>query len=361
MRILDKYFLKEFLRPLFYCVGAFLLCWIVYDLLNNFTDFLESRDFMGMLKYYIVILPAWLVQIMPITLLLALLYTLADLSKSGELIAMRATGMDLYRLMIPIFIIAAVVTGLMLVLNVTWAPRAQMLANEQKQTLRKEDKSSKGESINVFYKSLQSDRSWYIERFNFDSSRAFNVDMVESDRIGHDLKKYVASRGEFRDGHWKFYDVLVYDMQKKENDPGSTQMLAELDLPDCKDSPEKFKMKIQRPSRMSSRELMLSLNLDKTMPRQRRAQYLTELYHRFAFPFSNLVVILIGIPFGITPHRRSSFLAITNALLIFFSYQLTSQFFMILGNNAQIPALVASWLPNIAFGALGIYLIRSIR
>ena len=89
MRILDKYFLKEFLRPLFYCVGAFLLCWFVYDLLNNFTDFFESRDFMGMLKYYLVILPAWLVQIMPITLLLALLYTLADLSKNGELIAMR--------------------------------------------------------------------------------------------------------------------------------------------------------------------------------------------------------------------------------------------------------------------------------
>ena len=361
MRILDKYFLKEFIRPLFYCIGAFLLCWFVYDLFNNFNDFLESRDFAGMLKYYAIILPAWLVQIMPITLLLALLYTLADLSKSGELIAMRATGQDLYRLMIPIFIIAVVVTALMVLLNVTWAPRAQMLANDQKQSMKKEEAAVKGKSFNIFYKSLQSDRSWYIEEFDFDTGEAFNIDMVESDDSGHDLKKYIADHGQFLSGHWKFYDVLVYDMQKKDNEAGTTQHVAEVDLPECKDRPEKFQMKIQRPSRMSSRELTVSLHLDKSMPRQRRAQYATELYHRFAFPFSNIVVILIGIPFGITPHRRSSFLAITNALLIFFAYQLTSQFFLILGNNAQIPAIVASWLPNIAFAALGIYLIRNVR
>jgi len=361
MRILDKYFLREFCRPLFYCVGAFLLCWFVYDMMDNFGDFLDSRDLAGMIKYYMIILPAWLVQIMPITLLLALLYTLADMSKSGELIAMRAMGMDLYRLMIPIFCIAALVTVLMLVLNVTWAPRAQLLANEQRLTLRKETMSTKERKFNIFYKSLQSDRSWYIEEFRFGSGKAYNVDMVQADGAGHDLKKYVASRGEFKDGHWKLYDVIVYDMQKLENQPGSVETFAEIDLPDCKDNPEKFQMKIQKPARMSSRELTLSLSLDKTMPRQRRAQYLTELYHRVAFPFSNLVVILIGIPFGITPHRRSPFMAITNALLIFFSYQLVSQFFLILGNNAQIPAIVAGWLPNIVFGAIGVWLIRGIR
>lgn len=361
MRILDKYFLKEFIQPLFYCIGAFLLCWFVYDLFNNFSDFLESRDFVGMLKYYLIILPAWLVQIMPITLLLALLYTLADLSKSGELIAMRATGQDLYRLMIPIFIIAVIITGLMLALNVIWAPRAQMMANDQKQSMKREVAEVKGKSFNIFYKSLSSDRSWYIEEFDFDTGEAFNIDMVESDSAGHDLKKYVAIRGQYLNGHWKLYDALVYDMQKKDNEAGATHNLAEVDLPDCKDRPEKFQMKIQRPSRMSSRDLTVSLHLDKSMPRQRRAQYATELYHRFAFPFSNIVVVLIGIPFGITPHRRSSFLAITNALLIFFGYQLTSQLFMILGNNAQISPLIASWFPNIAFAGLGIYLIRSVR
>jgi lipopolysaccharide export system permease protein len=97
------------------------------------------------------------------------------------------------------------------------------------------------------------------------------------------------------------------------------------------------------------------------MPRSRRAQYLTEVYSRFAFPFSNLIVIFIGMPFGITPHRRSAFLAVTNALLIFFAYQMISHFFVILGNNGQIPPLLAAWFPNLAFGALGVYLIRGIR
>jgi lipopolysaccharide export system permease protein len=361
MRILDKYFLKEFCRPLFYCVGAFLLCWFVYDLMDNFGDFFDSRDFMGMLKYYAFLLPAWLVQIMPITLLLALLYTLADMSKSGELIAMRAMGMDLYRLMIPIFIIAVIVTALMLMLNLTWAPRARLLANNQRLSLRKEVAVTKQKRFNIFYKSLQADRSWYIEEFHFGTGKAFNIDLVDSDDEGHDVKKYVAARGEFRNGHWKLYDVLLYDMTKGDNEAGRVDTVAEIDLPDCKDSPDKFLMTMQKPVRMSSRELTVSLKLDKNMPRQRRSQYLMELYSRIAFPFSNLVVILIGIPFGIMPHRRSSFLAITNALFIFFGYMLVSQFFLILGNNGQLPAIIASWLPNVAFGALGIYLIRSVR
>jgi lipopolysaccharide export system permease protein len=249
----------------------------------------------------------------------------------------------------------------MLVLNVTWAPIAQKKANELMLSLKKNTKVAKGSSFNIFYKSMQANRSWYIERFDFDTNEAENVDMVESDNEGRDLKKYIAARGTFADGHWKLHDVLIYEMQLKESDPGSTRRAAMVDLPDCKDSPEKFQMKLQKPARMSSRDISVSLHLDKGMPRQRRAQYLTELYHRFAFPFSNIVVLLIGIPFGVTPHRRSAFLAISNALLIFFAFQVTTQICLVLGNNDQIPAIVAGWFPNIAFGALGVYLIRQIR
>jgi lipopolysaccharide export system permease protein len=343
------------------CGGSFLLCWLVYDMLDNFNDFIEAGNWLGVAKYYMIILPAWLVQVMPITLLLSLLYTLADLSKSGELIAMRATGQDLYRLMIPVFIIAGVVTILMIGLNVTWAPRARMLAKGQKEYLTKEESLAQGIGTDVFYKSLNSHRSWYIEQLDFDKKEAAVIDLVESDADGRDLYKYVASRAAYRDGYWTLYDVLVYDLQKKETEEESTRVLPVVPLLHCKEEPEKFQMKQKVPKYMSSRELSLALSVDKGMPRLRRSQYLTELYSRFAFPFSNLIVILIGIPFGITPHRRSAFLALTNALLIFFVYQLVSHLFVILGNNGQIPALLAGWFPNLAFGALGIYLIRGIR
>jgi lipopolysaccharide export system permease protein len=361
LRILDKYFLKEFCRPLFLCGGAFLLCWLVYDLLDNLNDFMDAGEWLGVVKYYLIILPAWLVQVMPITLLLSLLYTLADLSKSGELIAMRATGQDLYRLMIPVFVIAGVVTAVMMVLNVSWAPHARLLAKGQKEHLTKEESLAAGIGQDIFYKSLTSHRSWYIEQLDFDNNEASTVDRVESDDQGRDLFKYVATKGVFQNGHWTLYDVLLYDLQKKETEAESTRRLLTVDLPDCRDEPERFQMKQKAPKYMSSRELSLALQLDKTMPKSRRAQYLTELYSRFAFPFSNLIVILIGMPFGITPHRRSAFLAVTNALLIFAAYQIISYLLLPLGNNNVIPPLLAAWLPNIVFGALGVYLIRGIR
>ena len=61
--------------------------------------------------------------------------------------------------------------------------------------------------------------------------------MVESDDAGHDLKKYVAIRGQYLNGHWKLFDALVYDMQRKDNEAGSTQNLPEVDLPDWSKQP----------------------------------------------------------------------------------------------------------------------------
>lgn len=363
MRILDRYFLREFGRPLFYCLGAFLMCWFVYDLLDNFNEFLESKNFLGAIQYYIIILPAWIVQIMPITLLLALLYTLADMSKAGELIAMRATGLDLYRSMIPIFIIAGLVTLVMTALNVFWAPRAQMMAKDLQENLGKKDseRGAKGIGYDVFYKSLQSSRAWYVEVLDFDKKTARNIDLVQSTTDGTDIAKYVAERGSFANGYWTLHDVLVYDLQKEAKDQGSARIVPTLELKEFNEDPDRFETKQKKPKRMTTGELMLSLQMEKHMPRQRKAQYLTELYNRFAFPFSNLVVILIGIPFGITPNRRSTFMAITNALLIFFVYQIVYQLFLVLGSNGQFPALFAVWLPNLAFAGLGVWLIRSIR
>ncbi|MBV9463465.1 MAG: LptF/LptG family permease [Verrucomicrobiae bacterium] len=359
MRLVDKYFLKEFLKPFFFCLGAFLLCWFVYDLLDNFTDFLETGSIWLIIKYYLAILPTWLVQVMPITLLLALLYTLADLSKHGELIALRAGGFDLYRLVVPVFGVALLLTVLTIFVNVSWAPRVEGLAKGKLGKL--DEPETRGVIRNVFYKSLQAPRSWYIEQLDLDHGTAQNIDLVQSDGHGHDLWKYVAQTGFYRQGHWTLRDVIVYNLQKRADDPLSAHAEDTVEMKECQEDPQRFQASPVKPKRMTSRDLLLALELDKEMPKHRRAQYWTEIQSRFAFPFSNLIVILIGMPFGVTPQRRSAFLAITNALLIFVAYQLTSQFFVVLGNHGQIPPSLAVWLPNALFAALGIWLIKRVR
>ena len=100
MRLLDRYLLRELLVPLGYCLCGFLVFYIAFDLIFQISRFQDNHMlFMDIVEYYVVTLPELLVeQVLPVSLLLALLYTLTNHSRHNELTAMRAAGVGLWRL-----------------------------------------------------------------------------------------------------------------------------------------------------------------------------------------------------------------------------------------------------------------------
>jgi lipopolysaccharide export system permease protein len=102
MRLLDRYLLRELLVPLSYCLGAFLMFWIAFDLFTELENLQEYKMRAGDVAiYYLVRTPEFLVMVLPISLLLALLYTLTNHARHHEIVAMRAAGVSLWRLAVP--------------------------------------------------------------------------------------------------------------------------------------------------------------------------------------------------------------------------------------------------------------------
>ena len=91
MRLLDRYLLRELLVPLSYCLGGFLLLWIVQDLLTEISG-LQKANLGGLeiAEYYLVKTPEFLVLILPMALLLSLLYALTNHARHNEITAIRA-------------------------------------------------------------------------------------------------------------------------------------------------------------------------------------------------------------------------------------------------------------------------------
>src|SRR5947209_16741724 len=102
MRLLDRYLLREFLIPLGYCLCGFLTLWIFFDLFAELNSF-QSKKLHGtdIAEYYLVNMPETLAVILPITVLLALLYTLTNHARHHEITAIRAAGVGLWRLCLP--------------------------------------------------------------------------------------------------------------------------------------------------------------------------------------------------------------------------------------------------------------------
>ena len=103
MKTIDRYILREFLLPFAYCVLAFVMILIVYDLFDKLSTFIKWQVSMkDLARYYFCILPGGMVFMLPMAMLLALLYSLATFARHNELIAMRASGLSLRRLMLPL-------------------------------------------------------------------------------------------------------------------------------------------------------------------------------------------------------------------------------------------------------------------
>jgi lipopolysaccharide export LptBFGC system permease protein LptF len=86
------------------------------------------------------------------------------------------------------------------------------------------------------------------------------------------------------------------------------------------------------------------------------SSYLTHWHYRWALPLTCVVTVLLAAPLSIHFTRRGSgsgiFLAVLlSVLMIFFS-----SVALALGEAALIPPLLAAWLPNMAFGLLGLWL-----
>ncbi len=102
MRLLDRYLLRELSVPLGACLGGFFIFWTAFNLLGDLGDFQRQHlNFWDVTAYTLAGMPEQLNTILPVGLLLALLYTLTNLTRHHELTAMRSAGVSLGRLILP--------------------------------------------------------------------------------------------------------------------------------------------------------------------------------------------------------------------------------------------------------------------
>ena len=80
----------------------------------------------------------------------------------------------------------------------------------------------------------------------------------------------------------------------------------------------------------------------------------TQFHGRLAAPFTCLVVVLLALPFGAAPGRRNVAVGVGVSIAIAFAFFVLSRLSLVLGTGGHVPGWVAGWLPNVAFGTVGV-------
>ena len=125
LRILSRYVLKEFVMPLGLSLVAFAVVFVVIDMVDRLSAFIDRDAGLGSLfVYYAYYLPEIAVLVLPMAVLLAGLFCMGGLIQRGELLAMKAAGVSLYQVVIPLQVFALVVSLFAIVLADQVVPRA---------------------------------------------------------------------------------------------------------------------------------------------------------------------------------------------------------------------------------------------
>src|SRR4030042_1571518 len=125
MKILRNYFLREFIGPLFLalCVLTFIM------ILGNMVRIAnlvinKGVDIFSVGKLFMFMLPALLTYTIPIAALAAVLLSLGRLSSDNEIVAIKASGINLFTLILPLLIVGLILSLVLVIFNDAVVPYA---------------------------------------------------------------------------------------------------------------------------------------------------------------------------------------------------------------------------------------------
>ncbi len=166
MKLLDRYVLRNFLEPFFICFGGFLAIWIIFDISDNSSDFIEARaPIKEIALYYFTQLPQYSLVCLPVGVLLGLLYSLSRMSRSNELISMLTAGRSVFRVLLPLFGVGVATTALSLYLNWEIAPHAEQIKKVAIEKMKRHKKVLEVEPIPAhLFRDRLYNRTWFVKR-----------------------------------------------------------------------------------------------------------------------------------------------------------------------------------------------------
>jgi len=300
-----------------------------------------------LIEYVLLKAPFMIAEFMPIIVLLAAALYLTELSRHNEIVIMRAAGLGIPKVLVPLLFVAGLAAMLSFIIGEWITP----ITNKRLDSIERVHIQHKLKNRQGIQWLKEGNRFFRLQPLG---GKAFRFIMLETDARGHWLKRMDAARAQYTAGQWQLSGVYI-SHPVKASSLLHVQRFKTLEIPatigpDTADPPS--------PRHMNFLELRRYAH-DLSHAGLASASFDFALHHKFAAPLACLVMVMLAT--ALCTHLGSRIAAASWGIaasiglgLIFYVMGSTSS---LLSVGGRLPAAFAAWLPNIIFSGLAGFLL----
>lgn len=349
--VIDRYVLRQYVAFLGAGLAVAAVLALVVNLFVTLDRLLRLKPPLAyVLEHFLLRLPGLLYQGLPLVVLVATLLLFLSLSRHRELDALKAAGVSLYRISLPVLLLAAGISAGALVFQEALLPAINAEAETvDRGKIQGEPPRHLQRQSRIWYRGHDS-RFYRIELLDpLDRSLSgLTVLALDDDfRTGHRID---ARRARWTGSSWELSDAVMRDLRGPGPAPVTTFAHTTLDTPETLHDFVQLQKPPDSMSFLELREYVQQLRASG----HRAGKYVVDMHGRLAFPLVNAITALVAIPFALASPRRGGRAAgIALAVALAVGYWLVHSTALAFARADLLPPVLAAWTANIVFVGVG--------
>ncbi len=359
MTTFDRHIIARLLKGFVFFVGALIVFFVVLHWVEYSDDFLDGGATAQ--EVFTVFYPSYVPEIVrltsPLALFLSCIYLTGTLAQELQLSALQTSGVSLYRLLRPYAVVGLLVTVFMFGFNGWVVPRTnEVVVQYENEYL---NPGSAPTNLNEIHRQNSPESILAVGYYNRDRKRANTVSLQTFDGPSRLARRLDAEQMEWIDslGTWRLEDVTIRHFTEE----GATKRsVATLDttlqiLPKDLARTQNDVAAMTIPNARNHLQALQRAGVGNL------GRSLVAYYNKFAYPFANLILILIGMPIAAVRRRGGQAARFAIGLLIAFIYLSIQKLAEPFGYAGALDPAVTAWLPHLVFAGVALLVLWRTR
>lgn len=354
LKKLDFYIIRKFLGTFVFAITLIIFIVVIFDLSEKIDNFIDNqasfRDII--LIYYINFIPYFINLFLPLFTFITVVFFTSRMAFNTEIIAILSAGVSFWRLMVPYLISAVMLSIVSIYLSNVVIPPANEKRLEFEYEFVRRPETIGGRNIHM---QIRPGIFIYLESYSERTLTGYRFTLEEISN-GELTYKLFADRIVY-DNEAEHWTVLNYNERHINELDEKLSFGRELDtiLPF---TPHDFTQTLKDMETLNYRELNEFIANERLRGSEIVSFYEVEKHRRLAFPFSTLVLTVIGVALSSQKVRGGIGLHLGAGITLSFAFILFMQVTTTFATNGNLHPMLAVWIPNILFGLLGAYLLK---